>query len=58
MYNKGDIICFFLKENIDIYNPRYKLTFEEAKRLTKLEAIVEKLKRRENVQKYRLQTLI
>ena len=39
-----------LKERIEKANPRSELTAEEAKRLAKLEAIAEKLKRRENVQ--------
>ena len=37
-------------------NPHRKLTAEEAKRLTKLEAIADKLKRGENVQNRQLQT--
>ena len=36
--------------------PRRELTAEEAKRLAKLEAIAEKLKRGENVQNRQLQT--
>ena len=39
-----------LQERIEKANPRRNLTAEEAKRLVKLEAIAEKLKRRENVQ--------
>ena len=39
-----------LQERIEKANPRRKLTAEEAKRLAKLEAIAEKLKRGENVQ--------
>ena len=45
-----------LQERIKTTNPRRKLTSEEAKRLTKLEAIAEKLKRGENVQNRQLQT--
>ena len=45
-----------LQERIEKANPRHKLTAEEAKRLTKLEAIAEKLKRGENVQNRQLQT--
>jgi len=45
-----------LKERIEKTNPRRKLTAEEAKRLTKLEAIADKLKRAENVQNRQLQT--
>jgi hypothetical protein len=37
-----------LKERIEQANPRRKLTADEAKRLTKLEAIAAKLKRGEN----------
>jgi hypothetical protein len=36
--------------------PRRKLTAEGAKRLAKLEALADKLKRRENVQNRQLQT--
>jgi len=45
-----------LQERIDKSNPRRKLTAEETKRLAKLEAIAEKLKRGENVQNRQLQT--
>jgi len=45
-----------LQERIEKANPRRKLTAEEAKRLNKLETIVDKLKRRENVQNRQLQT--
>ena len=38
-----------LKERIDKANPRRTLTAEETKRLAKLEAIADKLKRGENV---------
>jgi hypothetical protein len=39
-----------LQERIEKSNPRRNLTAEEAKRLAKLEAIADKLKRGENVQ--------
>lgn len=45
-----------LQERIEKTNPRRELTDEEAKRLNKLEAIAEKLKRGENVQNRQLQT--
>ena len=45
-----------LQERIDKANPRRELTSEEAKRLAKLEAIAEKLKRGKNVQNRQLQT--
>jgi len=45
-----------LQERIEKTNPRHKLTTEEAKRLAKLEAIADKLKRGENVQNRQLQT--
>ena len=45
-----------LQERIVKANPRRKLTAEEAKRLSKLEAIADKLKRGENVQNRQLQT--
>ena len=45
-----------VKERTENANPRRNLTAEEAKRLTKLEAIAEKLKRGENVQNRQLQT--
>ena len=45
-----------LQERTDKANPRRKLTSEEAKGLTKLEAIADKLKRGENVQNPQLQT--
>ena len=38
-----------LQERIEKANPRRELTTEETKRLAKLEAIAEKLKRGENV---------
>ena len=45
-----------LQERIDKTNPRRTLTAEEERRLSKLEAIVSKLKRGENVQNRQLQT--
>ena len=45
-----------LQERINNSNPRRNLTAEEAKRLTKLEAIADKLKCGENVQNHQLQT--
>lgn len=45
-----------LQERIESKNPRRKLTAEEAKRLNKLEAIADKLRRGENVQNRQLQT--
>ena len=44
-----------LQERIESANPRQELTAEETKRLAKLEAIAEKLKRGENVQNRQLQ---
>ena len=45
-----------IKERLDKANPRRTLTAEESKRLSKLEAIADKLKRGENVQNRQLQT--
>ena len=45
-----------LQERIENANPRRSLTAEEAKRLSKLEAIADKLKRGEHVQNRQLQT--
>ena len=45
-----------LQERIEEANPRRELTAEETKRLYKLEAIADKLKRGENVQNRQLQT--
>jgi len=45
-----------LQERIEKVNPRRNLNAEEAKRLTKLETIADKLKRGENVQNRQLQT--
>ena len=44
-----------LQERIDKANPRRTLTAEEERRLSKLEAITEKLRRCENVQNRQLQ---
>ena len=45
-----------LQERIDKANPPRELTAEEVKRLSKLEAIVDKLRRGDNVQNCQLQT--
>ena len=45
-----------LQERIEKTNPRSNLTNGESKRLTKLKALAEKLKRGENVQNRQLQT--
>ena len=45
-----------LQERIDKLTPRRKLTAEEIKRLAKLEGMVERLKRGENVHNRQLQT--
>jgi hypothetical protein len=45
-----------LQERIEKANPRRELTAEEAKRLARLEAIADKLRRGENVQNRQLQT--
>ena len=45
-----------LQERIEKANPRRKLDADETKRLAKLEAIADKLKRGENVQNRQLQT--
>ena len=45
-----------LQERIEKANPRRELTTEESKRLNKLEAIADELKRGENVQNSQLQT--
>ena len=45
-----------LQERIEKANPRRNLTAEEGKRLKKLQAIADKLKRGENVQNRQLQT--
>ena len=49
-------ISKLLQERIDKANPRRELTAQETKRLEKLAAIAEKLKRGENVQNRQLQT--
>ena len=46
----------FLQERIEEPNPSRKLTAEEQRRLSKLEAIAVKLKLRENLQTHQLQT--
>lgn len=48
--------CQLLQERISEASLRRQLTTKEAKRLDKLEAIAEKLKRGENVQNRQLQT--
>jgi hypothetical protein len=48
--------CKLLQEQIEKANPRRKLTTAETKRLAKLEAIADKLRRGENVQNRQLQT--
>jgi len=45
-----------LQQRIDKANPRRKLTAEETKRLARLEAIADNIKREENVQNRQLQT--
>lgn len=45
-----------LKERIDKANPRRTLTAEEGKCLAKLEAIVDRSRRGENVQNRQIQT--
>ena len=50
------IIKKLLKERIEKSNPRRILSAEETKRLNKLQAIADKLKRGENVQNRQLQT--
>ena len=47
-----------LQGRIEETNPRRELTTEESKRLSKLEVIADKLKRRENVQNRQLETWI
>ena len=48
--------CKLLKERIAKTNPRRELTTDETKRLNKLEANADKLKRGKNVQNRQLQT--
>ena len=45
-----------LQERIEKANPRRELTAEEAKRLNKLEAMADRLRRGENLQNRQLQT--
>ena len=47
-----------LQERIEKANPRRTLTAEKSKRLAKLEAIADKLKRGENVQNRQLRTCL
>ena len=55
---KKPIVDFrkLLQERLDKTNPRRKLAKDETTKLAKLEGIVEKLKRGENVQNRQLQT--
>lgn len=53
---KATNIHRLVQERIEKANPRRKLTAEESKRLNKLEAIADKLKRGEHVQNRQLQT--
>ena len=55
---KKPIVDFrkLLQERLDKANPRRKLAKDETTKLAKLEGIVEKLKRGENVQNRQLQT--
>ena len=53
---RSDKFCQLLQERFEKANPRRQLTALETKRLAKLEAIAEKLKRGENVQNRQLQT--
>ena len=48
--------CKLLQERINKTNPRRTLTADEQRRLSKLEAVAEKLRRGENVQNRQLQT--
>ena len=48
--------CKLLQEGIEKTNPRRELTTEDAKRLAKLEALADNLRRGENVQNRQLQT--
>ena len=47
-----------LQERLDKTNPRRKLAKDETTKLAKLEGIVEKLKRGENVQNHQLAILL
>ena len=53
---RSDNFQKLLQERIEKTNPRRTLTAEESKRLSKLEAIADKLKLGENVQNRQLQT--
>ena len=53
---RSDSFRKLLKERMESKNSRRELTTEEAKRLSKLEVIADKLKRGENVQNRQLQT--
>ena len=48
--------CKLLQERINKTNPRRTLTADEQRRLSKLEAVAEKLRRGENVQNRQMQT--
>ena len=48
--------CKLLQERINKTNPRRTLTADEQRRLSKLEAVAEKLRRGENVQNRQVQT--
>ena len=54
--NPGSNFLKLLKERMEKANPRRELTAEESKRLSKLEAIANRLRRGENVQNRQLQT--
>jgi hypothetical protein len=54
--NQSSDFLKLLQERFEKANPRRELTVEEAKRLTKLEAIADKLRPGENVQNRQLQT--
>ena len=49
-------LCKLLQERIEKANTRRQLTDEKTKRLTKLEAIADKVRCEENVQNRQLQT--
>ena len=54
--NSSGYLRKLLQERVEKANPRRKLAKDEATKLAKLEAIVEKLKGGENVQNRQLQT--
>ena len=54
--NKNSNFRQLLKERIEKANPRRNLNSDETRRLAKLEAIADKLKRGENLQNRQLQT--